>query len=140
MVPVQFFQVAATAIPTLMIALFIGAKNGENVAKRMSASGWFIKALGVLGTLAFLTAILFGELASLIGVIANGGGTTRADLIMWVIILMLLVLSFELVDPVARVLGGKRWIVYLALLILFGVSTNFADNSIHMFKLSHPAQ
>ena len=71
-IPLQFFQVAATSIPTLLIAVAVGAKTGEALVVGMGDSK-FQKVQTFTFLLLFTLSIVVGEIAALLALVHGHG-------------------------------------------------------------------
>jgi hypothetical protein len=107
-IPIMFFQVASTAIPTLLIAVAVGIKQGATFAgmyERAKTEDW--KARMVLITVGLVSIIVLGELAAL-RAIARGSGNELEALMAWAAIMnCLLLILLEFILPIAYKMRHK---------------------------------
>lgn len=110
-VPIMFFQVAATAIPTLLIAVAVGIKQGATFAEGfVLVEGVHRRILGALGVFVTLSIVL-GEFAALRAVIRGSGNQLELELAFAAIAGCLLLITIEMVTPLVKKLsprGGGR--------------------------------
>ena len=104
-VPIPFFQAAATAIPTLLIALAVGVKMGNQFATdspyRLDKLGKATAALLVVAT------IVSGEFVALAALIEGAGSANQATWVLTSIGTCIYFLGFELLTPLLY--GLSRW-------------------------------
>jgi hypothetical protein len=103
--PIMFFQVAASAIPTLLIAVAVGIKQGATYAKQygqLAARGFKFKAM-VLGiTVAIGLAIAMGEFAALRAIARGSGNSAEVELVFTAIFICFLLIVLEMLAPFAE--------------------------------------
>ncbi|WP_306904384.1 hypothetical protein [Arthrobacter pascens] len=96
MIPIEFFQACATIIPTLLVALLIGAKHGTllaEAARKNQTTLILLTGAGVGGAI----LISVGELAALMGIMNHGGSKPQAAIFFIIYMLM-----FEIAGPLSR--------------------------------------
>lgn len=134
-VPIMFFQVAATAIPTLLIAVAVGIKQGATYAEYYGQikRPW-VKIMLVGMTVVLGLAIALGEFAALRAIARGSGNGLEAELVFSAIYVCFMLIFMELLAPFAqhmtlrahsRLLGSAAAVwtgfaVYF-MLILYGV-------------------
>ena len=100
MIPIEFFQACATIIPTLLVALLIGAKHGTllaEAARKNRTTLIVLTAAGVGGAI----LISLGELAALMGIMNHGGSKPQAVIAVTAIFFIIYMLMFEIAGPLA---------------------------------------
>lgn len=105
-IPIEFFQACASIIPTLLVALLIGAKHGTllaEAARKNRATLIVLTAAGVGGAL----LISLGELAALMGIMNHGGSKLQAAVAVTAIFFIIYMLMFEIADPLSRNMPTK---------------------------------
>lgn len=133
-IPIMFFQVGATAIPTLLIAVAVGIKQGAIYADFYAvAKGWHKKFAMVL--LAMVTlAIVLGEMAALRAIARGSGNAIEVEMVWAAIMTCLLLIVLEMVQPLAEKMAPDSghtlmlsvagvWFVFAAYsaLVIYGV-------------------
>jgi hypothetical protein len=99
-IPIEFFQACATIIPTLLVALLIGAKHGTllaEAARRNRATLIVLTAAGVGGAV----LISSGELVALMGIMNHGGTKPQAVIAVTAIFFIIYMLMFEIAGPLS---------------------------------------
>lgn len=99
-IPIEFFQACATIIPTLLVALLIGAKHGTllaEAARKNRATLIVLTAAGVGGAV----LISAGELAALMGIMNHGGSKPQAMIAVTAIFFIIYMLMFEIAGPLS---------------------------------------
>jgi hypothetical protein len=97
-IPVTFFQAGATIIPTLLIALAVGAKRGEKYAEEMTEK----KPSGLIAIVTVLILVLVagvGEVTALIAIVFKAGSTFQAGLVFAAILFGIFMVGLELTRP-----------------------------------------
>jgi hypothetical protein len=100
-IPIEFFQACATIIPTLLVALLIGAKHGTllaEAARKNRAALIVLTAAGVGGAV----LISVGELAALMGIMNHGGSKPQAGIAVAAIFFIIYMLMFEIAGPLSK--------------------------------------
>ena len=100
-IPIEFFQACATIIPTLLVALLIGAKHGTlmaEAARKNQTTLILLTAAGVGGAI----LISVGELAALMGIMNHGGSKPQAAIAVTAIFFIIYMLMFEIAGPLSR--------------------------------------
>jgi protein-S-isoprenylcysteine O-methyltransferase Ste14 len=115
--PIMFFQVGATAIPTLLIAVAVGIKQGAIYAEIYDrAAGWHKKFALVLLCLVTLSIVL-GETAALRAIARGSGNGMEIELVWTAIMVCLLLIALEMVQPLSAKMteeGGHRLLLTVA--------------------------
>ncbi|MDQ0078241.1 hypothetical protein [Arthrobacter oryzae] len=133
-IPIMFFQVGATAIPTLLIAVTVGIKHGEIYATdyEHAKKKHKVYILAVLSAMALV--IVLGEMSALRAIARGAGNRLEVDLVWSAIMACILLITLEMMKPMADKMspkGGRRlllivtgaWVVLTAYsaLVIYGV-------------------
>src|SRR5450755_936578 len=108
MIPVQYFQVAAAAIPTLLIAVAVGAKQGQQMWDAVKGAKGFDRFMRVTWPLVLTVIVLGGEISALGGTVTNGGGGLQASIAFMAIVVLLYTIALELVAPMRSQLSKRE--------------------------------
>ena len=103
-IPIQYFQVTAAAIPTLLIAVAFTAKFSSTKAHFVTTSGklnWAATSLALIAALLTLT----GEAASLLALITAAATTGQVGLPLAAISSLLLILMMIFLEPLLESVG-----------------------------------
>jgi hypothetical protein len=129
-VPLAFFQVAATAIPTLLVAMAVGMKRGEGLGTAFKNAKKQYQMLIVLFTLLMVAVIGWGEMLALLVLAKGQGEVWQARWVFTAIATLIFVLIVEFVGPLDRALG--KWgnyvfgpvviLIWFASILVFGIS------------------
>lgn len=105
LVPIAYFQVAATAIPTLLVAMAVGMKHGTNLAESMKgATKWERGLMAVFGVaMAFMVS--WGETLSLLALVKGRGEVWQAGHVFSAIASLIFIVIYEFVYPIKEALG-----------------------------------
>lgn len=117
-VPIQFFQVGATAIPTLLIAVAVGVKQGAAYAEMFSNSSRLMKCVTLFGLFTFLVSVVGGELAALTALYQGKGTPSQAIFVYTGIGNTLAALVAEYVQPMAKAMSFRGGLVLWILVLL----------------------
>ncbi|MBT2565269.1 hypothetical protein J7I84_01945 [Arthrobacter sp. ISL-85] len=100
--PIMFFQVAATAIPTLLIAVAIGIKHGDTYAGYYERVQGRIRYLYPSLTVAMGLVVALGEFAALRAIARGSGNHLEAEMVWGAIHICLLLIVIELLEPFGK--------------------------------------
>jgi hypothetical protein len=99
-IPIEFFQACASIIPTLLVALLIGAKHGTllaEAARKNRTTLILLTAAGVGGAV----LVSSGELAALMGILNHGGSKPQAAIAVTAVFFIIYILMFEIAGPLS---------------------------------------
>ncbi|WP_285250239.1 hypothetical protein [Pseudarthrobacter sp. fls2-241-R2A-168] len=107
-VPIMFFQVSATAIPTLLIAVAVGIKQGQTFAGfyERAVTGRHKRVLLVM-TIVLPLIIILGELCALRAVLRGAGNELELLLVWGAYFNCLLLIFLEFIVPIGYKLKFK---------------------------------
>jgi hypothetical protein len=123
-IPIQFFQVGAAAIPTLLVAVSVGLKQGAQYAELATKSGPIVRYATALLSLFLMLNIVAGELCALYALTIGSGDTALARPVATAIMICLLIIALEFLKPIMDTLPGVAKTVYfVAVILLLAAST-----------------
>lgn len=117
-IPIQFFQVSAAAIPTLLVAVVVGLKQGSLWAETMNKSGWFVKLSTTTVSLAIILTIICGEFCAVYALTIGEGTSALAKPVCAAIAFCLLIIALEFLKPILDVLDGAWKTAYFVVIVL----------------------
>jgi hypothetical protein len=100
--PIMYFQVGATAIPTLLIAVAVGIKHGAAYASYYEQVKGWPRFLFLVITVVTGLAVALGEFAALRAIARGSGNQLEGEMVWSAISLCLLLIVMELVEPFAE--------------------------------------
>lgn len=109
MIPVQFFQVTAAAIPTLVIAMAVGAKQGQLMADSFARSNGSGRFLLVFFSVIVFALVFAGEWLSLRALIWGNGEKVSALIIYCCIALLLYLVCWQFIFPIKEFFSEGQW-------------------------------
>lgn len=115
-IPMVYFQAGATAIPTILIALAIGAKQGQTWAEGLQTETRLGRISSMLLVVFCVFLMFAGEASALIALFTNDPDITQADMVWFAVMIGLLLLTLELIKPYREVLK-KRERTFLQIMI-----------------------
>ncbi|WP_306633669.1 hypothetical protein [Pseudarthrobacter siccitolerans] len=101
-VPIMLFQAGATAIPTLLIAIAVGLKQGAAQAEAFESSSKPMKIVTVFFGVVLILSLVCGELAAITALYHGEGDVFLAKLVCIAITNCLGILAFEFLQPLAE--------------------------------------
>jgi len=102
MIPIQYFQAIAGAIPTLLIALAVGLKTGDELAEGIEETALRRRLKFYIPVLSAGTIIICGEAWALIALATGWGGAAQAVFCAASLLMCLLFLLYAFVRPSIR--------------------------------------
>jgi hypothetical protein len=126
-IPIAFFQVGATAIPTLLIAVAVGLKQGVSHAESFKKTKGD-RAVAVFTVSLFSLTVGAGQLAALTALYQGTGGRFQALLVWMAVSFALMFIIMEFITPVVsamKPLGGA--IMWGGMLVAWLISVVYAQ-------------
>ncbi|MFE4837385.1 hypothetical protein ACFRAU_22230 [Arthrobacter sp. NPDC056691] len=120
----EFFQAGATAIPAILIALAVGAKQGIRWAQDLQGKSRLGRVLVIMIVLFCILAVLGGEAVALVTLLTQNYTVDAANLVWSGLMIGLLVLITELIRPVSDGLPKRERPFLLVGAILIWVLIN----------------
>lgn len=120
----EFFQVAATAIPTSLIAIAIGARSADDYIHNHANTAKALERGIAVCTALMITAIaIAGELSALIALGTGRSTSFEADAVTLAIILLLFSISAVLINPIVSALKSRVTRLVSYLILFAGLAT-----------------
>ncbi|MET3812432.1 hypothetical protein [Arthrobacter sp. UYEF3] len=116
-VPITFFQAGATAIPTLLIAVAVGLKQGVIQAEMLKKASNFGKIGILIPAVLFVVSVVAGLLAAVTALFYDHGSSFQAGLVLTALMNSLAFIVIEFFTPIAAALrpgaGVLIWVFTL---------------------------
>jgi MFS family permease len=107
-VSITYFQAAATAIPTLLIAVAVGIKQGAIYADYYGLLRGRRKIFVLVMLSIVALAIVLGEMAALRAIARGSGNTLEVELSWAAIMTCMLLIVLEMVQPLAEKMAPEN--------------------------------
>lgn len=127
-VPIAYFQVGATAIPTLLVAVAVGLKLGLSHAEEFKKASRVDKGVAVFTVVLFSLSVGIGELAALTALYQGEGSSLQAFLVWGAVSFALLLIIMEFITPIVsamKPLGAV--LVWAGLVVIWLISVVYAQ-------------
>lgn len=111
--PIVFFQVAAAAIPTLLIAIAVGMKQADAFAKLFEKASKRAKPFLVGFWVVLVLMILLGEIAAIRAIARGSGNRLEAEFVWSAIMICLFMIVLEMMQPLGRLMSARGHIILL---------------------------
>ncbi|TFC03362.1 hypothetical protein [Cryobacterium sp. MDB2-33-2] len=115
--PIQFFQVGAAAIPTLLVAVSLTLKMGASNAVAIQAANRVWKTGLILSTVLLPVLIIAGELNAVVPLLTGQPNRQQAVWVWVAISICIVALLLELVMPVCAVISKATQIILLGIIV-----------------------
>lgn len=125
-IPMEYFQAGATAIPTILIALAVGARQGTTWAKDMQKETRLGRILAICIVSFCVLVIVGGETSALVALFTGHRTIMEADMVWAGVMIGLLLLIVELIKPVMEVLKKREKYVLQAMIVFIWLLINYA--------------
>ncbi|SDP33250.1 hypothetical protein SAMN04487914_10890 [Arthrobacter sp. ok909] len=129
-VPMPFFQVGATAIPTLLVAVAIGIKAGNLHGEVFQSARKSHKIAALFSSFFFIAIVTAGELSALTALFKGYGNSIQAACIWTAMTTCLFLIIIEFVGPISNSMTAKGGWTLATVLLLSWVGVNLYGNYI----------
>lgn len=107
-IPMAYFQAGATAIPTILIAVAVGVRQGTTWARDMQKETRLGRILTICIVIFCVLIIVGGEASALVALLTGHGTLMAADVVWGGVMSGLLLLTAELIKPFMEVLRKRE--------------------------------
>ncbi|WP_156507344.1 hypothetical protein [Arthrobacter sp. OY3WO11] len=127
-VPLAYFQVGATAIPTLLVAVAVGLKQGVTHAEEFKKASRIDKGVAVFTVVLFSLSVGVGELAALTALYRGEGSSLQALLVWGAVSFALLLIIMEFITPIVSAMKSLGAVILWAgLIVVWLISVVYAQ-------------
>lgn len=121
-VPIVFFQVAAAAIPTLLIAIVVGLKQADAFAQLFKKASKRLKPVLLGFWLLLVLMIVLGELCAFRAIARGSGNSLEAESVWAAIMICLGMIVLEMLQPLGRLMTVRGHVILLqSAFVAFGI-------------------